>query len=569
MESSDQFKAGRVGDVLLLTVVSLLVLLSSIVHKTLWDSEDEARYAAVSQEMTRTGDYITPQISGEIVNSYPPLMYWLICLFAFLCGGFNDFAVTLPAVAAAVGCVLLTYRLGTLLWNRTTGLIAAWVLLAINGFATTASLCRADMVMVFFQLGTLYLFLRWYLRLPSSEKEFPFWRFYGAVMLGVLAKGPQSLIVTAAIIFIFLLWRREVRLIFKMKPWWGLLIILVGTAPWYAYVQLTTGVDFIFEQNFDAFLGKVYRSAGMGTRPLYQIPMLILARIMPWAFFVPSAFWMYRRSSRQDASAASPSRVPLSWFVIWMVVIVVFYSLAASKRYYYVALIYPAFALLLGWFWNAVCRKEISHRHMLVPMLVLFFMVVGGGLYLWLGPMPGFLSYSHISPGAIIGIHFSLVTIVTTAAVVAWKRHAGAVLVLLCSMMTISHVVYFTWFYRMMQEENSVKAERYVSRSEELVTAEKFMGRFEELTRGDPEPVFYKLATPAVNYYLNRPCRAVNTPEEMRSILEQKRPKCIATLEYEYKAERALFKSYKIVFAEKLPFGWRHTTKVLLLASTD
>jgi 4-amino-4-deoxy-L-arabinose transferase-like glycosyltransferase len=42
---------------------------------------DETRYIGVAWEMRLSGDWIVPQMNGEIYTHKPPLLFWLINLF--------------------------------------------------------------------------------------------------------------------------------------------------------------------------------------------------------------------------------------------------------------------------------------------------------------------------------------------------------------------------------------------------------------------------------------------------------------------------------------------------------
>ena len=65
-------------------------------------------------------------------DNYPPL-HNIILHFTIAMFGNPEMALRAPSALLGVGSVYLLYRVGALLWDRTTGLIAA-LLLALSGF---------------------------------------------------------------------------------------------------------------------------------------------------------------------------------------------------------------------------------------------------------------------------------------------------------------------------------------------------------------------------------------------------------------------------------------------------
>src|SRR5581483_10473322 len=192
-------------DLALIVLAAAFVCGPRLWAKTLW-SPDEARYAEASREMRASGDFLVPRVYGEPETSYPPLYYWLVALFSLPAGRVTAAAATLPSFAAGLGVALLTYATGRLLWDRRSALLSALILISTAGFVGPAILCRADMTMAFFELGALFLFLRWYRDRESAR--FPP-AFYVSLAAATLAKGPQALLVVGGIVLAFLAARRE------------------------------------------------------------------------------------------------------------------------------------------------------------------------------------------------------------------------------------------------------------------------------------------------------------------------------------------------------------------------
>src|ERR1044071_8885731 len=118
-------EAGRaVRDLALLALAGVLLFLPGLGGRDLWNP-DEARYAEVAREMPLAGSYAVPHLNGQVYSLKPPLLFWSIRTAAHLTGGLDEVAARLPSALAAIGTLLLTYRLGRRLFGRRAGGLAA------------------------------------------------------------------------------------------------------------------------------------------------------------------------------------------------------------------------------------------------------------------------------------------------------------------------------------------------------------------------------------------------------------------------------------------------------------
>src|SRR5260370_33553167 len=127
--------------------------------------------------------------------------------------------------------------------------------------------------------------------------------FYAGVALGMLAKGPVAPFLAAAIIVLYSLAARELRLIVRTLWFPGFLLFSALALPWYVAVQARNPQFFrifILEHNLARFSTDIYHH----TQPLwYYLPVTLLA-LGPWhVFFVESftqsspAWWSSSRST--------------------------------------------------------------------------------------------------------------------------------------------------------------------------------------------------------------------------------------------------------------------------------
>jgi hypothetical protein len=158
--------------------------------------------------------------------------------------------VRLFNLAFAVGCVYLTYRLGTALRDRATGRLAGVVLTFTWGFLTIAHEGGEDMPALFFVLLALYLLLG-YTRTGSSR------RFYAASVAGgvAIAFKLTAAPVIVAVVAAYLLRAREAEdpLAALVQPrlvvaggLFGFVTIMLGFPTF-----IVAGFDPIFERIFE------------------------------------------------------------------------------------------------------------------------------------------------------------------------------------------------------------------------------------------------------------------------------------------------------------------------------
>jgi 4-amino-4-deoxy-L-arabinose transferase-like glycosyltransferase len=348
----------------------------------------EARFAQAAKEMIESGDYLVPRNLGRPLADYPPLMYWLIVLASALLGGISEYSCRFPSALAGLGVVLVTYRMGRTLGTPWTGLAAALVLMMTPGFVQGARDCRPDMVMNFFIVLALWVFL-------NSRA----WAaFYVALGFGVLAKGPQAVILTGGIIFFFLLWKRDLRALGKLRLHWGALIVVGMFAPWLVLVGMRGGGEFLevfLHRNLDMFFGGKLLAHYEG--PFFYVTNLF-GMTLPWIFFFPAGIASLRRAQSEKGA--------LFW--IWPAFMFLFYAAAAGKRYYYLIQLLPAFCLIAACYWGGGIRW--TRRVAIASFGPLLFVLLGA------------LAFAAVAPDSIpekVAPYATLISILGIAWVVA------------------------------------------------------------------------------------------------------------------------------------------------------
>ncbi len=429
--------------ILWVLLISFLAFLWNLGSTGLID-ETEPLFAEASRQMTVTGDWITPYFNGETRFDKPPLIYWCQAT-AYLIFGVNELAARLPSALA--GLALTSFCFYTLLYfgsptQRESGsrgdreieqelppltpslqwhswLVASLgaAMVALNPqtlfFGRTGysdmllSACMGGSLLAFFQgyakgeaKGTQQAEAsnRWSLAsrlLPSSVW---YLAFYVLIALAVLTKGPVGVVLPGLIIGSFLVYVGRAREVLReMHLVRGALIVLALSVPWYILVTLRNGeayIDSFFGyHNFERFTSVVNQHQG----PWYFHILVFLIGFTPWSIALPSVMTQTQFFQRRNWQK-SPRKDHLALFALfWFLIILCFFTIAATKYFSYTLPLIPAAALLVAIWWSEqIVKVQIFHQYpgrlKLTSFLsILLFLVLAGACFYspnWLGNDP-------------------------------------------------------------------------------------------------------------------------------------------------------------------------------------
>ena len=218
----------------LLLLLCITLFFFRLGSRDFWDP-DEGLHASTSKVMVLSGDWIATTFNGEPFYDKPPLHNWLVAL-SFLVFGFTEFAARLPAALMGTGCVFVTYLLGRRMFGPTTGFLSGAILATSVEFLVLSRSVVHDISLLFFVTLTLTLFYTGYTD-PKHRKAY-FLLFYFSAGLAMLAKGPIGVLLPAAIIGLFLIFKKELGFLKEMMIGWGILIFLCVALPWYVLIVL-------------------------------------------------------------------------------------------------------------------------------------------------------------------------------------------------------------------------------------------------------------------------------------------------------------------------------------------
>jgi 4-amino-4-deoxy-L-arabinose transferase-like glycosyltransferase len=309
-------------------------------------SDTEGMHAEPAREMVLTGDWVTPRMNGEPFLTKPPLMYWLPAT-VFTLAGPTEYA-RIWSVLAALTTIFFTGLLGRELFGERAGLFAAAVLATTMGFLVEARLLRADTTLVCGVTMALYCYER--IRRGAGKPTVgAFWVILG---VGMLDKALVPLVLVGATIALVEIVTGELRprtlfaRLRHLSTAWGLAIIVAVAGPWHLLAgQRNPGFlwDYFVNQHLLFFFDqKLPRDSIPDSLGFFWA--IFLARSLPWSLVLPAAILHNLRVLRSTPTGEPKPLLPL----LWLVAVLGFFSLAASRLEHYCLPALPAMALVVG-----------------------------------------------------------------------------------------------------------------------------------------------------------------------------------------------------------------------------
>jgi 4-amino-4-deoxy-L-arabinose transferase-like glycosyltransferase len=348
----------------LLTLLSLcwLAFFNGLGSLGLMD-KTEALFVEVAHQMVLRHDWVTPWWNGQTFFDYPVWGYWMVAQ-SFRWFGPTEWAARLPVALAASATVMAACGL-VFLWGSAQeaprsrlirACAAAGVLATSPGWIGWGRIATTDMFLASAISLALFGFLISH-RLAGHRLWEPLGRTALALFSGiaVLAKGPVGLLLPALVIGTFLTWRGHWRAWARPVPLLAMALLLLGVVlPWYSAATAANGGAFLNGflgfSNLKRFTSVLYDHPGP---PWFYLPWLLLL-LLPWTFFLPAALIGRGRwwSRRQGDAAGNPGDELQLFLVLWLGLVLAFFSAAATKLPGYILPALPAASLLVGLYWR-------------------------------------------------------------------------------------------------------------------------------------------------------------------------------------------------------------------------
>lgn len=330
---------------------------------------DEARYAEIAREMLVSGDWVTPRLNYLKYFEKPPLQYWATAI-NFKLFGLNNTSVRLWPALLGFLTVLWIGWIGTLLYGRKAGLIAATMLASSLLWLGLGHITTLDMgVSAFLTFGIGALIVAQQQR--DKPRHVIRWMMLGwsALALAMLSKGLIALAIPGTALFLYMLWQRDWALLRHLHIGKGLLLFVIITAPWFILVgERNPGFTefFFLHEHLQRFTTKVHGRV----EPWWFFSQVLVIGVLPW---LVSTLQVYFRPALNPPRTNQFDATRFLW--VYMVFILVFFSLSGSQLAPYILPLLPALALLIG---QRRSRSTNLHVELITLMLMGIALIILG-----------------------------------------------------------------------------------------------------------------------------------------------------------------------------------------------
>ena len=382
-----------------LAIVLLSVLLSPLGRELFVG--DETKYSQVVREM-RDGSFVLPTLNGTPFTHKPPLHFWMMASLTYVFGVYSIWPFVLPS--------LIAFALLLWLMHRAWGPMAAFVcgtFLLMWGSSQTA---RMDVAFAGLLALAAYLI----------------YRANGALTIGAglaagvafLVKGPMAPVIVLTL-FAFEAIRRRRRPVARDAL--GVLPMLLLPLLWLVPAIVIGGEAYWREIFYKQTVGRAVNAWVHKSPPWFYL-VRSPATLAPW-FFVTLAALRHRDEKARFA-------------IIWMLAVLVPYTLLSSKLDVYMITMLPAVAVLIGRF---VETDDVWGRRACVSTLALFASIGAAGFFVELRGEDAAL----LTLPAVRGLFVVLIVAGLAGLVVAWRGRLihGVIAVGLVPVLALSYAM--------------------------------------------------------------------------------------------------------------------------------
>jgi 4-amino-4-deoxy-L-arabinose transferase-like glycosyltransferase len=318
----------------------------------------DAVQAQIARNMLTSGDYVTARLDGVAYLEKPPLLYWMIA-GSYRIFGVHDWAARIPVALSAIALALLTAGFAAWAFGRRAGFYAGLCMATCIGMWLFSRVLFPDAM----QTVTIALAMWAFLRVLDPEEPHP--RAWAALLaasfgVGLLLKSLIGIVFPAGAAVVYLLCTRQLFSGYvwrRLRPFSGLLIILLIAAPWHILATLRNPPYFSFAMKslpgeYHGFLWFFFINEQLlrflnlryprdySTVPRLYFWLFNLIWIFPWSVYFPAA----ARLSYRPVDRAGRTRLLA---LCWIGFVMVFFTFSTTQEYYSMPC-YPAMALLIG-----------------------------------------------------------------------------------------------------------------------------------------------------------------------------------------------------------------------------
>ncbi len=388
---------------MLVTVAALLPGLFSIPPM----DRDESRYAQASRQMMETSDLLNIKFQDYDRHKQPAGSYWLQVIAATPFGG-EDAPIgahRLPGFVMAVLAVAITAWLGARFFTPPVGLAAGIVLATTLVLSVEARTAKTDAILLGVGMIAQASLMMLMLKVQEARPKFIGWPalMWGALGASLLVKGPIFFMITALTAIVFVAWKRDPKLLLKLRPLPGVALALVIFVPWFVAINLETDWAFYYEAVGHSMLDKVGEAQEAHTGPIGFHLMVTSLTLWPSVALLGLGIL---------AAVSMRARDEVKFLIAWIVPTFIVFELVATKLAHYTLPSFPAIALLIGLgiaHAPALLKGKLAWGvHIFTVVVAVIASAILGAVALyandWLNFPPGLTSYITIPFAAVAAI---------------------------------------------------------------------------------------------------------------------------------------------------------------------
>jgi 4-amino-4-deoxy-L-arabinose transferase-like glycosyltransferase len=369
---------------------------------------DEARFAQATKQMVERGDFVDIRFQDDVRYKKPVGIYWMQAAVVETASALGMpraqvriWLYRVPSLIGAIGAVLLTYWTALAFVTRRGAIFAALIMCSSVLLGVEARLAKTDAMLLLTVVAAMGALARVYLSWQRGEDPArPPWSwpaiFWTALAGGILLKGPLILLFVVLTIGTLAILDRSATWLWRLRPVWGLMWLLVLVLPWFVAIFWRAGDTFFTDSIGGDMLSKLGAQESHGAPPgLY----LLLFWVTFWpgaplAGMAAPAVWRARREPGAQ------------YLLAWLVPSWIVFELVLTKLPHYVLPLYPAIAILTV---GALERRVLSRSWLMRGAAWWFVIPAGASVIAVVGAItltrqPVFLAWPFVAASLIFGL---------------------------------------------------------------------------------------------------------------------------------------------------------------------
>ncbi|MCE0555918.1 glycosyltransferase family 39 protein [Motilimonas sp. E26] len=330
------------SNLLFILFIAFCIIFMGIGLRDPWPA-DEPRFVEAAKEMVDSGRWFFPLRGGELYPDKPPIFMWSIALLYKLTGNLSA-TFLIPNAIAGLITLLCVFDLAAKLWNVNTARNASMLLLIAPQFVIQAKAAQIDAMVACWITVTMYGLVRHFFVKPNMR-----WYLFSWVCmaLGILTKGVGflPLLIFVPLLFLHFVKKEQFAAPINFKLWFGPLTMLGTLMLWLLPVlYFAASKD---NPDFTAYRDNILLQQ---TAQRYANPT---GHLKPWYYFIvsvvpllwfPLYLFLFSKKSWVEIKA-SPL---LQTLLVWVVCVVIFFSISPGKRGVYILPALPMLALAMA-----------------------------------------------------------------------------------------------------------------------------------------------------------------------------------------------------------------------------